>query len=220
MKPLAVGVLASGSGTNLQALLDAVAAGAIRARIAVVISDVPGARALERAEQAGVPAVAVPRKGFPDKAAFEAAIAAALDQAGCELVVLAGFMRLLSCDFVKRWEGKLVNVHPALLPSFPGLHAAKQALDHGAKLAGCTVHLVDEGTDTGPVIAQAAVPVLDGDDEASLHARIQLEERRLLPWVVGLFADGRVSVEGRRVVVAPPPGGFRVPGTLAWPEPR
>jgi phosphoribosylglycinamide formyltransferase 1 len=126
-------------------------------------------------------------------------------------------MRLLSASFVRRWEGRILNVHPALLPSFPGLHAAKQALDHGVRIAGCTVHLVDEGTDTGPIVAQAAVPVLDGDTEAALHARIQAEERRLLPWAISLFAEGRIAIEGRRVKISGL--GATPPASLPWPSP-
>jgi phosphoribosylglycinamide formyltransferase-1 len=203
--PLAVGVLASGSGSNLQALLDAAAEGRLAARIAVVVVNVPGARALDRARAAGVPAVLVPHRDYASREAFEAAVEGALRDHGVELVVLAGFMRLLSGGFVRRWWGKLVNVHPALLPSFPGTHGARQALDAGVRITGCTVHLVDEGTDTGPVLAQAAVPVLPGDTEATLQARIQVQEHRLLPWVVDLFARGRVKLEGRKVVLDVPP---------------
>jgi phosphoribosylglycinamide formyltransferase-1 len=203
--PLAVGVLASGSGSNLQALLDAAAEGRLAARIAVVVVNVPGAKALDRARAAGVPAVLVPHRDYASREAFEAAVEEALRDHGVELVVLAGFMRLLSGAFVRRWWGKLVNVHPALLPSFPGTHGARQALEAGVRITGCTVHLVDEGTDTGPVLAQAAVPVLPGDTEATLQARIQVQEHRLLPWVVDLFARGRVKLEGRKVFLDVPP---------------
>lgn len=205
MAPLAVGILASGSGSNLQALLDAAAEGRLAARIAVVVVNVPGAKALDRARAAGVPAVLVPHRDYASREAFEAAVEEALRDHGVELVVLAGFMRLLSGAFVRRWWGKLVNVHPALLPSFPGTHGARQALEAGVRITGCTVHLVDEGTDTGPVLAQAAVPVLPGDTEATLQARIQVQEHRLLPWVVDLFARGRVKLEGRKVFLDVPP---------------
>lgn len=205
MAPLAVGVLASGSGSNLQALLDAAAEGRLAARIAVVVVNVPGAKALDRARAAGVPAVLVPHRDYASREAFEAAVEEALRDHGVELVVLAGFMRLLSGAFVRRWWGKLVNVHPALLPSFPGTHGARQALEAGVRITGCTVHLVDEGTDTGPVLAQAAVPVLPGDTEATLQARIQVQEHRLLPWVVDLFARGRVKLAGRKVFLDVPP---------------
>lgn len=212
----AVGVLASGSGTNLQSLLDACAEGRIPARVAVVVCNIPDARAMERARAHGVPAVLVDHRAFPDKAAFEAEIQAQLRAHGVELLVLAGFMRLLSASFVQAWEGRLLNVHPSLLPSFPGLHAIRQALAAGVRVTGCTVHLVDEGTDTGPILAQAAVPVLPEDDEASLHARVQVEEHRLLPWVVGHFAAGKVRyAEGRVALELPeaawPRQGFSCP---------
>jgi len=203
---LQIGVLASGSGTNLASLVQAIEAGRIRARIAVVICNVPGALALQRAEAAGIPAVCLPHKNYASRDAFDAAVQAELEKRGVELVVLAGFMRILSAAFVRSWHGRLLNVHPSLLPAFPGVAAHKQALDAGARITGCTVHLVDEGTDTGPIVAQAAVPILGDDDEASLHARIQLQEHRLLPWVVGLFAQGRVHLEGRRVRLDLPPG--------------
>ena len=219
MRPLAVGVLASGSGSNLQALLDAAAGGRLAARIAVVICNVPGAGALERARNAGVPAVCLPHCDYPTREAFEAAVEETLRAHGVELVVLAGFMRILGGAFVRRWWGKLVNVHPALLPSFPGTHGARQALDAGVRITGCTVHLVDEGTDTGPILAQAAVPVLPDDTEASLQARIQAQEHRLLPWAVDLFARGLVKIEGRTITLNLP---ARQPGTAALlnPEPE
>lgn len=198
---LSVGVLASGSGTNLQALLDGCATGTIDARISVVISDVPTARALERARAAGVPAIPVDRQSFPDRASFEAALLRELRAHEVGLVVLAGFMRLLSPTLLAAYRGRVLNVHPSLLPAFPGLHAPRQALARGVKLAGCTVHFVDEGTDTGPIVAQRAVPVRDDDDEATLHARIQQEERRLLPWAVDAFARGWLQLRGARVDV-------------------
>ena len=198
---LRVGVLASGSGTNLAALLEAQAEGRLGAQIAAVIVNVPGAKALDRAREAGVPAILVDHKAHTSRETFEAEIQRQLEAHGVELVVLAGFMRLLSGDFVTRWHGKIVNVHPSLLPSFPGMHAVRQALEARVRFTGCTVHLVDEGTDTGPILAQAAVPVLPDDDEATLHARVQQEEHRLLPWVVRLFAEGKVRLEGDRPVL-------------------
>ncbi len=203
---LRVGVLASGSGTNLAALIDSIGAGAVRAEIAVVICNVPGALALQRAEAAGIPTVCIPHRAHASREAFDAEVSAALEKHGVELVVLAGFMRILSAAFVRSWHGRLLNVHPSLLPAFPGVASHKQALDAGARITGCTVHLVDEGTDTGPIVAQVAVPILAADDETSLHARIQRQEHRLLPWVVGLFAEGRVRLEGRRVHLELPPG--------------
>jgi phosphoribosylglycinamide formyltransferase-1 len=198
---LAVGVLASGRGSNLQALLEACAAPRFPARIAVVVSDREQALALERAEAAGVPAVWVSPKDFGDRAAWEAAVIAELRARDVGLVCLAGFMRLLSPAFVRAFHGRILNIHPSLLPAFPGLHAQRQALDHGVKVAGATVHFVDEGVDTGPIVLQAAVPVLDGDTEATLTARILAEEHRLYPEAIRLYAEGRLEMSGRRVSV-------------------
>ena len=197
-----VAVLVSGSGTNLQSLLDAAATPGYPARIAVVVSNVPGVRALERAETAGVPTRVLPHQGYPDRAAYDRALVEAIAPFSCTIACLAGFMRLVGPTFLRGFPGGVLNVHPALLPSFPGLHAHRQALEHGVKVTGCTVHLVDEGTDTGPIVAQAAVPVLDGDTEESLQRRIQEQEHRLFPLALGLLAAGRLRIEGRRVHVA------------------
>jgi phosphoribosylglycinamide formyltransferase-1 len=197
-----VGVLASGSGTNLQALIAAAARGDLGpARIAAVGVNVPGCGALDRARQAGLPTFVVDHKAFASREAFDAALIEALRQHGVELVVLAGFMRLLTPAFLGAFPHRVVNIHPALLPAFPGTHAQKQAFDYGVKVSGCTVHFVDTGTDTGPIIAQAVVPVLETDDEESLRARILTEEHRLLSAAVRAVAEGRVTVEGRRVRV-------------------
>jgi len=204
-----IAVLASGGGTNLQALLDACAAGRIDGRVAVVLSNVPGAGALSRAERAGVAPELLPSRGVADRNAYDAAVVERLARHTPDLVCLAGFMRLLTPGFLRafgpapasRGCPRVMNVHPGLLPSFPGLHAQRQALTYGARFAGCTVHFVDEGTDTGPIIAQAVVPVLDGDGEEALSARILAEEHRLYPKAVGWFAAGRLSLEGRRVRV-------------------
>lgn len=213
---LPVGVLVSGSGTNLQALLDACGQPDFPARIAVVLSNNPVAFALERARRAGVPAQVLEPRSFPDREAFDAALAQALEHHRVELVCLAGFMRLLGPAFLRRFPGRVLNIHPALLPAFPGLHAPRQALAHGVRLSGCTVHFVDEGTDTGPIIAQAAVPVLPGDDEAALARRIQAEEHRLYPLVLRWVAEGRVRLEGRTVSLSGEPvgedGALRNPG--------
>ncbi len=213
-----LGVLASGGGTNLQALLDACAARRIDAEVAVVVSNVPGAGALERARRAGVPTELLPSKGVTDREAYDLGLVEVLRRHRVELVCLAGYMRLVTPAFLRafgpaggtRGCPRVLNIHPGLLPSFPGLHAARQALDYGARIAGCTVHFVDEGTDTGPVIVQAVVPVLPADDEASLSARIQAEEHRLYPQAVQWCAQGRLSLRGRRVEldgapIAPPP---------------
>jgi phosphoribosylglycinamide formyltransferase-1 len=217
-----VGVLASGSGTNLQALLDAAEAGRIDARVAVVVCNVPGVWALDRADRAGVPSVLLPSRGV-DRAAHDRAVVKALRAHGVELVCLAGYMRLVTPEFLSafgpgpdtRGCPRVLNVHPALLPSFPGLHAQRQALECGVRVSGCTVHFVDGGTDTGPIVAQAAVPVLDGDTEDTLATRILLEEHRLFPQAVHWFAQGRLSLEGRRVRLdgapLPPAGALESP---------
>lgn len=194
MPTLDLGVLVSGSGTNLQAILDAVAGGRLDARLRLVLSNKPGAFALERAAKAGVPTRVVSHKEYADRGAFDAALVAALREARVSHVVLAGFMRLLSPAFLEAFPGRVVNIHPALLPAFPGVEAQRQAFAYGVKIAGCTVHFVDAGTDTGPVIAQAAVPVLDSDDEATLRARILVEEHRLLVQALQWIAEGRVEI--------------------------
>jgi phosphoribosylglycinamide formyltransferase 1 len=200
-----LGVLVSGSGSNLQALLDACATPGFPAEVAVVMSNVPTAFALERARKAGVRAEVLEHKAFGSRADFEKALGDTLVSAGVELVCLAGFMRLLGADFLGRFPGKVLNIHPSLLPAFPGLHAQRQALERGVKVAGCTVHFVDPGMDTGPIIAQAVVPVLPGDDEAALSARILKEEHRLYPLAVKLVATGGVKQEGSRVVTTAGP---------------
>lgn len=190
-----VGVLVSGNGTNLQALLDA---DLTPAAIAVVVSNNPGVLALERARRASVPAEVVDHRGL-DRVAFEDKLLATLDAHGVEAVVLAGFMRLLTAHFVARYPQRIVNTHPSLLPAFPGADAPGQALAHGVKVSGATIHFVDNSLDGGPIIAQAAVPVEDGDDAATLHARIQREEHRLLPIVVRSLARGELVCKGRLV---------------------
>jgi phosphoribosylglycinamide formyltransferase 1 len=204
--PLVLGVLASGRGSNLQAIVDAIDAGRCPARVAVVVSDRKDAPALERARRAGIRAVHLEPRAYPDRTAFDAAIAEVLDADGVELVCLAGYMRVLSAEFVRRYRARILNVHPALLPAFRGLDAQRQALEHGVKLAGATVHFVDEGVDTGPIVLQAAVPVLDEDTDTSLSARILAEEHRLYPEAIRLYAEGRLEVSGRRVSVRPRAG--------------
>ena len=196
-----IGVLVSGRGSNLQAIMDRIADGYLQLEIAVVISDKADALALKRAEDAGIPTVVVARKECASKEEFEDKINAALIAAGCELVVLAGFMRLLSGNFVNRWQHKIINIHPALLPSFPGLDAQGQAVDYGVKISGCTVHFVDEGTDSGPIILQKAVPVLDDDTEETLAARILEQEHKAMPEALKLWSEGKLLVNGRRVRV-------------------
>ena len=203
MTPLRVGVLASGRGSNLQAILDACADPAFPARVVLVVADRERAQALERASRAGVRAVFLNPKDFGDRAGFDAALGALLEAARVELVCLAGFMRILGAGFVRSFAGRIMNIHPSLLPAFPGLAAQRQALDYGVKVSGVTVHFVDEGVDTGPIIVQAAVPVLPHDTEETLSARILVEEHRLYPEAVRLFALGRLSIAGRCVTVEP-----------------
>jgi len=201
-EPLVLGVLLSGSGTNLQALIDAIAAGRLRARIGVVVANDPDAFGLERARSHGLATVALPHRDAPSREAYDARVVAELRTHGVELVVLAGFMRLVTRVLLDAFPGRVLNIHPALLPAFPGLHAERQALVHGARLTGITVHFVDEETDHGPILIQAAVPILPDDTEDTLHARVQRQEHRLYPFAIQLIADGRVHVEGRRVRIA------------------
>lgn len=196
-----VGILASGRGSNLQSILDKIAMGSLPLEIAVVISDKADAFALERAEKAGIPNFAVIRKECADKKEFEEKIDAILREHGVELVVLAGFMRILGADFVSRWPHKIINIHPALLPSFTGLDAQGQAIRYGVKVSGCTVHFVDEGMDTGPIILQKVVQIADDDTEETLAAKILEQEHKALPEALSLWAAGRLVVQGRKVTV-------------------
>jgi len=196
---LRLGVLVSGGGTNLQAILDATADAGFPAEVAVVIANVASAFGLERARAAGVPAVALPHRDFPDRARFDAALVAALRGAGVELVVLAGFMRIVTTVLLDAFPDRVLNVHPSLLPAFPGVDAQGQAFAHGVKVTGCTVHLVDAGLDAGPIVVQAAVPVRAGDDVEQVRARILRQEHRILPLAIRLMAEGRVArVPGTR----------------------
>jgi phosphoribosylglycinamide formyltransferase-1 len=198
---LRVGVLASGRGSNLQALLAASAQPDYPAEVVVVISDRERAAALDRARAAGVEALFVNPKDFGDRESFDLALVRELTARRVGLVCHAGFMRILSAPYVRAFAGRAMNIHPSLLPAFPGLHAQRQALEHGAKVAGATVHFVDEGVDTGPIVLQASVPVHPDDTEESLSARILVEEHRLYPEAVRLFAEGRLEVVGRRVII-------------------
>lgn len=201
--PLRLGVLASGRGSNLQAIIDAIAVGRLPAKVVVVLSDKAGAAALERARRAGIPAEFADPAGFSAREAYDLALAGRLRSYNVELVVLAGFMRVLSPEFVRSFPDRIINIHPSLLPAFPGLHAQRQALEYGVRVSGCTVHFVDEGLDSGPIILQAAVPVLEGDSEESLAARILEQEHRLYPEAIRLFAEGRLRIQGRRVIISP-----------------
>ena len=198
---LRLGVLASGRGSNLQAILDATAAPGFPARVAIVVSDRERAQALDRARAHAVPVVWLNPKDFGERAAYDAALTGVHAARGVGLVCLAGFMRILGPAFVRAWAGRVLNIHPALLPAFPGLAAQRQALEYGVKVAGATVHFVDEGVDTGPIVLQASVPVHPDDTEDSLSARILVEEHRLYPEAIRLFAEGRLTITGRRVLV-------------------
>jgi phosphoribosylglycinamide formyltransferase-1 len=191
---LDLGVLVSGRGSNLQAILDAIRAGRLDARVRVVISNRPEAVALERAAEHGVPTSCISHRDYSSREAFDEALVGQLREAGVEWIVLAGFMRVLTSTFVRAFPHRIINIHPALLPAFPGTHAHRQALAYGVKVSGCTVHLIDEGVDTGPIIAQRAVPILEDDDEAALAARILVEEHRLLVEVLEDVAVGKVRV--------------------------
>jgi phosphoribosylglycinamide formyltransferase-1 len=205
MSKLQIGVLGSGSGSNMQSILDAIAAGRLDAEVACVISDVPGARILERARNHRVPGLYLDPAPFKTKldGAAELKVIETLRAHGVDTVVLAGYMRMVKPGLLRAFPHRVLNIHPALLPAFPGMQAWEQALNHGAKVAGCTVHFVDEGMDTGPIIVQRAVPVLSDDTAASLHARIQEQEHQAYPEALQLLAAGRLRVEGRRVVVLP-----------------
>ena len=194
-----IAVLCSGRGTDLQSLIDATDSGYIAAEISVVLTDKPNVGALKRAELAGIKNICVDRKNFSERADFEAELLKHLG--GVDLVVLAGFMRILSANFVKRFEGRLINIHPSLLPSFPGAHAHRDVLAYGAKISGCTVHFVDEGTDSGPIIMQAAVDVREDDTEETLAARVLEQEHKIFPRAIKLFIDGRLKIVGRRVEI-------------------
>ena len=197
-----LGVLGSGKGSNFVAIADAVAAEKIPAEIAVVLSDVADAGILSHARERKIPAQFIPPGKFRTKLEEEAehAFVQNLQEAKVDLIVLAGFMRVLKGEFLRAFEGRIVNVHPSLLPSFPGLEAWKQALDHGVKVTGCTVHFVDAGVDAGPIIAQQMVPVLENDTAESLHQRIHLAEHELYPKCVAAIARGEISVAGRKVI--------------------
>lgn len=201
-RKLRLGVLASGSGSNLQAIIDRCADGSIDAEIVLVLSNVPGAGALVRAEQAGIATALIDHRTFAERVDFDRAVVAALQAANVDLVVLAGFMRLITAPFIAAFPERIINIHPALLPAFPGLHVQKKALEAGARFSGCTVHFVDGGVDTGPIIIQAVVPILDDDDEATLSARILVQEHRIYPRAIQLIAEGRLRIEGRRVRIA------------------
>jgi phosphoribosylglycinamide formyltransferase-1 len=194
-----IGVLISGRGSNLQAIIDAIAAGRLDARIALVISNRADAGGLDKARAAGIETVVMPHKAYPDRATYDRALADALKSRGVVLVCLAGFMRLLGAAFIDEFPNAVLNVHPSLLPAFPGVDGQRQALEHGVKVAGATVHFVTPDLDAGPILLQSTVPVLDGDTEETLSARILAEEHRIYPDAIGRVLTGRWRIDGRRV---------------------
>ncbi len=201
MKKLKIGVLVSGSGSNLQSIIDNIEQGKLSAEIAIVLCNNPRAFALERCAKHKIPFELISHKDFPDRMGFDLKMAEILKSRGVELVIMAGFMRVLSPEFLSEFPLKVINIHPALLPSFPGLHGQKQAFDYGVKFSGCTVHFADSGVDTGPIIIQAVVPIFDNDTEESMSARILKEEHRIYPQAIQLLAEGRVEVKGRKVIL-------------------
>jgi phosphoribosylglycinamide formyltransferase-1 len=216
MAKLKIGILISGRGSNMAALIRAAQAADYPAEIACVVSNREDAAGLEAARKAGLPTSVISHRGYPDRETFDRDVSAALEKHGVELVALAGFMRIQSPWFPEHWAGRQINIHPSLLPAFRGLHVQRQALDAGVRLSGCTVHFVTPDLDSGPIIAQAAVPVLAGDTEETLSARILRQEHRLYPLVVRWFAEGRITVaQGRATVRDIPPGA----ALLFSPEP-
>ncbi|MBR1396478.1 MAG: phosphoribosylglycinamide formyltransferase [Selenomonadaceae bacterium] len=196
-----LGVLCSGRGTDLQSIIDAIADKKLDADIAVVITDKPNVMALERAEKAGIKNICVNRKSFDNQSDFESQLLQELKAVGVDLVVLAGFMRILSPTFVHEYKNRIMNIHPSLLPSFPGAHAHRDVLNYGVKVSGCTVHFVDEGTDSGPIIMQAAVAVKDDDTEETLSARVLEQEHIIYPKAIQLYVEGRLKIDGRHVKI-------------------
>lgn len=196
-----LGVLASGRGSDLQSIIDAVEKGQIKAKIGVVLTDKPNVMALERAEKAGIPAICIDRKQCADRDEFEHKLVDELRKHGVTLVILAGFMRILSPYFVNEFKNCIMNIHPSLLPSFGGAHAHRDVLAYGVKVSGCTVHFVDEGMDSGPIIMQKAVPVLDDDTEETLAARVLEQEHIIYPKVIELYLAGKIHVNGRHVTI-------------------
>jgi phosphoribosylglycinamide formyltransferase 1 len=199
MNTLKIGVLASGRGSNFQAIIDSIESGHVHAQVELLVTDNPEAFSLNRARTHGIEHIVMPPKGYATRDEYFREIAAELEKRGVELVILAGFMRIVGRPLLDAFPNRVMNIHPALLPSFPGLHGQKQANDYGVKLSGCTVHFVDEGMDTGPVIIQAAVPVRDDDTEESLSERILRLEHKIFPEAIKLFSEGRIEVDGRKV---------------------
>jgi phosphoribosylglycinamide formyltransferase-1 len=201
LKKVGIGVLVSGSGSNLQSIIDHIEAGTLDAEIRVVLSNNPEAYALERCRKHRIPSVFIDHRQFDYRENYDRKMVAILESSGVELVVMAGFMRILSPEFFRAFHRRVINIHPALLPAFPGLHVQQKAVEYGVKFAGCTVHFADEGIDTGPVIIQSVVPVYEDDTPDTLSARILKEEHRIYPQAIQYYAEGRIVVEGRKVLI-------------------
>lgn len=204
MKKINLGVLVSGGGTNLQSIIDSIEEGKLDATIQVVISNLPDVRSLERAKNHNIPSVIIDYKKFSTREEFDREVVAVLKAHGVDLVIMAGFMRILTPALLRAFPLKIMNIHPALLPSFQGLHVQERAFDYGVKFSGCTVHFADEGVDSGPIIIQAVVPVYDNDTPEILQQRILKEEHRIYPQAIQLYAEGRIEVTGRKVRIKDP----------------
>ena len=217
--PLNIAILASGSGSNAQAMIDKAAAGVLDVNICCIVCNRPGATVIERARKAGVPCVVLDHKEFADRESFDLAVVQTLQDHGAQLIVLAGYMRILSTAFLEAFSGRVINIHPALLPSFPGVHGGSDACEYGVKISGCTVHFVEEKMDSGPVIIQAAVPVNPGEEVDDLMQRIHAMEHRIYPQAIQWFAQNRINVWGREVHVAPGTASTVTPDGpwLVWP---
>ncbi len=198
---LTIGVLASGRGSNFQSIIDSIDSGFLKAQVAVLITDNPEAYAIERAKKHHIDTLIIKPHDFSDKKAYYPHISDELKKRDVELVILAGFMRVVGKALIDQFQNRIMNIHPALLPSFPGLHGQKQAADYGVKISGCTVHFVDEGVDTGPIIIQAAVPAHHDDTEDSLSERILIQEHKIFPYAIKLYSEGRLVVEGHKVII-------------------
>ena len=214
-----LGIVASGSGTNAQAMIDAVEAGRLDARICVIIANRPGAKVLDRAEKHGIPHICLDHTTFPDRLSFDMAMVEKLREYGVDTVALAGYMRIVTPEFLQAFPDRVLNIHPALLPSFPGTHGARDAWNYGAKFSGCTVHIVNPVMDGGPIIIQAAIPVRQDEDDEQLLDRIHVFEHRIYVQALQWMAEGRLSLEGRRVLLAPADRSPApaMPLSLVWP---
>lgn len=203
-KKFRLGVLVSGRGTNLQSILDAIGKGEVPAEVGVIISNKETAPALERGRQHGVESIFLNPKDFASREAYDRELVTLLNARDIDLICLAGYMKILTADFIRAFAGKIINIHPSLLPAFPGLDVQQKALDHGVKFAGCTVHFVEEEVDTGPIVLQAVVPVQDGDTAETLSARILEQEHQIYPRAIQLIAENRLRIQGRRVLIQEP----------------